>query len=107
MKKSLKRWLSVLLVAALLCGGMATANAGYVDDSDVFRVSCTVCGDTATQRGFCWYTKTDVETQIRIFDGRTDVTDTLTLADTAAEPWDGNYMHKVTVKGLTAGAVKG
>ena len=106
MNKTIRRVLSVLLVAALLCGGTATANAAYVDDSAAFRVSCTVCGDTATGRGFCWYTKTDVPTAIRIFDGRTDVTETLTLTQTSA-PWDGNYMHQVAVKGLTAGAVKG
>lgn len=102
MNKTIRRVLSVLLVAALLCGGTATANAAYVDDSAAFRVSCTVCGDTATGRGFCWYTKTDVPTAIRILDGRTDVTETLTLTQTSA-PWDGNYMHQVAVKGLTAG----
>ena len=103
MKKTIRRTLSILLVLALLCGGMMTANAAYVDDSAAFRVSCTVNGDTATERGFCWYTKTDVPTAIRIFDSRADVTDTLTLADVTAAPWDGYYMHKVTVKGLTAG----
>ena len=103
MKKTMRRAMSLLLALALLCGGMMTANAEYVQDSAVFRVSCTVCGDTATQRGFCWYTKTDVPTQIRIFDGGTDVTDRLTLADVTAAPWEGYYMHKVTVKGLTAG----
>ena len=102
MNKTIRRALSVLLVLALLCGSMLTANASYTDESAAFRVSCTVCGDTATGRGFCWYTKTDVPTAIRILDGRTDVTDTLTLAETAA-PWDGRYMHQVAVKGLTAG----
>ncbi len=103
MKHTIRRGLSILLVAALLCGGMMTAEAAYTEDSGVFRVSCTVNGDTAAERGFCWYTKTDVPTQIRILDGRTDVTDSLTLADAVAAPWEGNYMHKVTVKGLTAG----
>ena len=103
MKKAFRRVLSVLLAAALLCGGMMTADASYVDDSGAFRLSCTVNGDTATERGFCWYTKTDVPTAIRIFDGRTDVTDSLTLADVTAQPWEGNFMHKVLVKGLTAG----
>ena len=103
MKKTIRRYISILLVMALLCGGGLAANAGYVEDSDVFRVSCTVNGDTATQRGFCWYTKTAVDTQIRVLENGRDVTASLTLADTQCTAWEGNYMHKVTVKGLTAG----
>ena len=103
MKKTVQRWLAILLAAALLCGGMMTANAAYVDDSAAFRISCTVNGDTASARGFCWYTKTDVPTAIRIFDAGTDVTDTLTLDGVTAKPWNGYYMHRLTVSGLAAG----
>lgn len=112
MKKTVQRVLSILLAAALLLGCMATAHAAYEDDSGAFRISCTVCGDTATRRGFCWYTKTDVPTEIAIFYGGDDVTDTVRLEDVTAEAWEGNYMHKVTVGGLEAGtdytyAIKG
>lgn len=105
MKKTIRNMICVLLTAALLCGGAMTANASYADDSAAFRISCTVNGDTATERGFCWYTKTDVPTALRIFEGGADVTETLTLADVTAEAWEGNFMHKVTVKGLKAGTV--
>ena len=103
MKKTMQSVLSILLAAALLCGGMLTVNASYVEDSAAFRVSCTVNGDTATERGFCWYTKADVPTTLRIFDGRTDVTETLTFDGVTAEVWDGYYMHRAVVRGLTAG----
>ena len=107
MRKTGQRWISalltVILFCALCCLPTNAANTSYVDDNAPFRVSCTVNGDTATQRGFCWYTKTDVPTVIRIFEGRADVTDKLTLADVTVSVWEGYYMHKVTVTGLTAG----
>ena len=103
MKKTIRKCISILLVMALLCGGGLVANASYTQDSDLFRLSCTVNGDTATQRGFCWYTKTAVDTQIRVFANGRDVTSALTLDDVTCTAWEGNYMHKVTVKGLTAG----
>ena len=103
MKKTIRSLLSILLALSLLCGGMVTANAAYTEDSAAFRVSCTVCGDTATDRGFCWYTKTDVPTVIAIYAAGADVTASLTLDDVISAPWEGYYMHKVTVRGLTPG----
>lgn len=103
MKKTIRKCIGVLLIVALLCGGGMTASAGYIEDSTVFRASCTVNGDTATQRGFCWYTKTEVKTQIRVLENGRDVTETLTLADEQCTAWEGNYMHKITVKDLKSG----
>lgn len=103
MKTTMKRWLVALLVVSLLCGGFGTAFAGYADESTVFRTSCTVNGDAATQRGFCWYTKTEIPTEIRVFAQGADVTASLTLQDIKCAAWEGNYMHKVTLTGLTAG----
>lgn len=110
MKRSLKKMCSVLLCIALLstlftC--FATAEdaeaAAYVANAPVFRISCTVNGDTATQRGFCWYTKEECETKIALYEGQTDVTASLTLSDVRAEQWEGYYMHKVLVSGLKSG----
>ena len=101
--KTMKRALSVLLIAGLLCGCFGFAQAEYVDDANVFRVSCTVNGDTKTQRGLCWYTKAEIPTEVRVFQSGRDVTDTLTLKDTECTMWEGYCMHKVTLTGLTAG----
>ena len=103
MKRTMKRCLSILLAVALLCGSGIAASADYVEDSNVFRVSCTVNGDTKTQRGLCWYTKSEIPTEVRVMlDGR-DVTGTLTLKDVESTMWEGYCMHKVTVAGLAAG----
>ena len=103
MKKTVRASISVLLVLTLVFSCCAFAQAEYVDESTVFRVSCTVNGDTQTRRGFCWYTKGDVDTQIRVFAGGRDVTASLTLADMQKKSWKGNTMHKVIVAGLTPG----
>ena len=103
MKKALRSALCMLLVAALLSSGLCFAQAEYVEDSNVFRVSCTVNGDTQTRRGFCWYTTRDVETQIRIFENGRDVTSSLKLEDLSKAEWEGYFMHKATVTGLKPG----
>ena len=105
--KTSKRILSVILCFAMLftvCSVAVSADdAAEPTTGDIFRISCSVNGDTATQRGFCWYTKEYCETKISVFEGDTDVTESLTLTDVVAEEWEGNFMHKVLVKGLKAG----
>ncbi len=103
-----KRVLSVFLCLAMIftfCSVAVSADEETVETGDIFRVSCCVNGDTKAQRGFCWYTKESCETKISIFEGETDVTDTLTLADVVSEEWEGYFMHKVLVKGLKADTV--
>ncbi len=100
-----KRALSVFLCLAMIftfCSVAVSADEETPETGDIFRVSCCVNGDTKTQRGFCWYTKESCETKISVFEGETDVTDTLTLADVVSEEWEGYFMHKVLVKGLKA-----
>ncbi|MBQ8209594.1 MAG: metallophosphoesterase family protein [Clostridia bacterium] len=102
MKKSLKRAISILLCFAMLfCAGISTSAA---DDVVISRIHCTVYGDTATQRGISWYTNVETDTQVKVYTllGLVDVTDSLTI-ETECEEWDGNYMHKAYISGLTAG----
>ena len=101
--KTMKRLIGVLLIAGLLCGCFGVAQAEYVDDAPAFRISCTVNGDTRTRRGLCWYTKTEVPTEVQVFQDGADVTASLTLKDVQCALWEGYYMHKVTLTGLTAG----
>lgn len=102
MKKSIQKAVSILLaIAMLFCCGMAVGAQDAA--TGIQRVSCTVAGDAATQRGFCWYTADDCETAVRIFDadGR-DITVSLTVEVTKQE-FEGNVMHKAFVSGLAAG----
>ncbi len=89
--------LSVFMLASVITG---TASAQSASGTAPFRISVTVNGDTATSRGFCWYTPENAETKIE-FDG-VDAS-AYTVEDVVCEEWDGNYMHKLVVTGLTKG----
>ncbi|MDD6021938.1 MAG: metallophosphoesterase [Acutalibacteraceae bacterium] len=98
-----KKCLSALLAVAVMFTFTVASFASYADDAGIFRISCTVNGDSKTQRGFCWYTVNDSETKISIYKNGSDVTDELTLSGAVSEKWQGCYMHKITVSGLEAG----
>lgn len=104
MKNISKKIISCVLVLAMVFAFAVTPLASYVDDTDFFRISCTVNGDAKTQRGFCWYTKSDSATKITLYKNGIDVTDTLTLSGATSEEWEDYYMHKIVVSGLEAGA---
>lgn len=102
MKKTFKRAISIMLcLAMLLCAGISVFAA---EDVVINRIHCTVYGDTATQRGISWYTNVETDTQVKIYTATdmVDVTDTLTIK-TECKEWEGNYMHKAYISGLTAG----
>ena len=101
--KTMKRWIGILLIAGLLCGCFGFAHAEYVDDVPAFRISCSVNGDTRTRRGLCWYTKTEVPTEVRVLLNGTDVTDRVTFKDVESTMWEGYCMHKVVLAGLGPG----
>ncbi len=103
MKNMTKKILSVILALSMLFAFAVTPLAAYVDDAQFFRISCTVNGDSKTQRGFCWYTLNDCETKIVLYKDGVDVTESLKLSETVCEEWEGYYMHKVVVSGLEAG----
>ncbi len=103
MNKIFKKALSVVLcLSLLLSAGMVSAFA--TDGTEVERVSCTVYGDTATQRGFTWYTEAETATEIKIFKNAiVDVTDSVTVSGVRCEEWEGHYLHQLYVAGLEAG----
>ncbi len=102
MKKSMFKVLSIILCFALLFGGAVSTSAA--EDVAISRVSCVVNGDTATSRGFTWYTPEDVECSIAIYVLGIDVTSKLEVKYDCCE-WEGNFMHKAYVSGLNAGTV--
>ena len=103
MKKSLKKSISVFLCVVMLFCSCVVAFAA--EDVVINRVHCTVYGDTATQRGLSWYTNVETDTKVEVYAlGINNVTDELTI-ETVCEEWEGNYMHKAYISGLTAGMV--
>ncbi len=97
MKKSMFRVISIVMCFALLFGGSIGTSAE--NDVAISRVSCVVNGDTATSRGFTWYTPADAECSIAIYADGAQVEATVTYD---CKEWEGNFMHKAYVSGLTA-----
>ncbi len=101
MKKSMFRIISVVLCFALLFGGAIGTSAA--DEGSISRVSCVVYGDGATGRGFTWYTPAETDCEIELYSFGIKAAD-VTVEYECAE-WEGNYMHKAYVTGLTAGTL--
>ena len=102
MKKLTRSFLAVLLCLALLLTVSATAFAEN-EDYSVSRLSVSVNGNAAEQRGFCWYTKSKTGSVVKIFKDGVDVSESLTFSEPVCKEWKGSYMHKVTVSGLESG----
>lgn len=102
MKRNILRTVSTLLCALLLIQGSgAFAFAADTAGTEPRLISVSVNGDTASSRGFCWYTDAQTDSVVEIFSGGVEVN-----ADCDTQPvlaWGGAYMHKVTVSGLSAG----
>ena len=104
MKKNLLKVISVILCLAVVMTGsafMAFADETAPDEAP-FRISVTMNGDASTQRGFCWYTKANVDNAVKIYDELgAAVAATVTYEEVIE--WDGNYCHQAVVSGLEAG----
>lgn len=100
MKKSIKL-LGVILSAIMLLSAVSVLAFAAEADYAPYRVSCSVNGDTATRRGFCWYTKSASDSKVVVYkDGvAADVTEKVI----GSGEWEGGYYHKVLVSGLAAG----
>lgn len=103
MKITTKKLLCILLCVSLLVStGLISAfaaSAGF----EVTRITCSINGDSKTQRGFCWYTAQETGSEVKIFANGVNVTDSLSISYSDVKEWDGNYVHKATVSGLSAG----
>ncbi len=105
MKKKLGRMLAVFLCAALIlpAAGFPSYVRGEELSAAPSHISVTVNGDTGTSRGFCWYTDTETATVVQVSILFFDVTDQLTFSEPVCTEFEGSYMHKIVVSGLTAG----
>lgn len=102
MKKLTRSFLAVFLCLALVFSVSAFAFAEG-EDFSVSRLSVSVKGSMAEQRGFCWYTKSETASVVKIFKSGVDISDTLIFSEPVCKEWKGSYMHKVTVSGLESG----
>ena len=99
--KNLKRIICLALCVFMLATAVTgVASAEEASGATPFRLSVTVNGDTATSRGFCWYTAENAETKIE-FDGVDE--SFYKVSNVTCEEWDGNYMHKLVVSELKKG----
>ena len=107
MQKTLKRLLSIVLCFTLVFGiGTYSFADGEEEipakgDAEPFRISVSMNGDAASQRGFCWYTKTETDTKVEVLDKTGASVGKVTF--TESQQWEGNYYHKATVSELKAG----
>ena len=101
MKKSIFKVLSIVLCFALLFGSAVSTSAE--EAAGITRVTCVVYGDGATGRGFTWYTAAEADCSIELYAYGIKAADATVTYDCGE--WEGNYMHKAYVTGLTAGTM--
>ena len=110
MKKNLLKIISIILCISLLTGGMALCASAEGEESASgtapFRISVTVNGDTATSRGICWYTAENTSSVVEISvspSSFSEETSTPAIEYSEVTEWEGNFVHKAVVSGLTPG----
>ncbi len=99
----MRKLLSVLLCVAMLLSVCGIAAFAEEKEIAISRVSVCVNGNTASSRGFCWYTNERTGTKIQVFCDREDITDTLNITRCVCEEWEKMYMHKITIDNFDAG----
>ena len=103
MKRKFTKITVCFVCVLLLLTSSFAISADYVDDTTYFRISCTVNGDTQTERGFSWFTTSKTDTQIKLYIDGVDVTDTVTISDAECTVFSAYYSHHLTVSDLTPG----
>ena len=67
MKMTAKRALAVLLAVMVLFGCIGVgASAEGATGFEAIRITCTMNGDTKTQRGFTWFTEKKCDSAIQV-----------------------------------------
>ncbi len=94
----MKKIISIILVLCMVFPIMASAMSGY----EVTRVSVTINGDTATSRGFCWYTDEKAGTDLQIAPVGEDLTKAEIISGTSYPSME-KYVHKAEATGLKSG----
>lgn len=96
MKKPITKIISIILVLCMVFPIMASAAAG----NEVTRVSVTINGDSATARGFCWYTDEKAGTDLQVAPVGTDLTKAEIIKG-IRYPSMEKYVHKAEAENLS------
>lgn len=101
MKKRFLQILSFTLAFLLIFGLTASGSA----DAGVKRISCSIYGDGASGRGFCWFTADATGTDLQLvksadFDGTFENARSYTGT---AQKYRGQYSHQIAVTDLEPG----
>lgn len=96
MKKTMKKIISLILVLCMVFPVMASAMAGY----EVTRVSVTINGDSATARGFCWYTDEKAGSDLQVAPVGADLTKAEIISGISYKAMK-KYVHKAEAENLT------
>ena len=109
MKNTVKKSLSAVLAVIMLVSCFVfSASADEVDKSGyaVERQSCTVYGDTETQRGFSWFTPDDCDSVAQVVKASDYLVtgfDKAISFEGESKSFQGYYNHKVVATGLKKG----
>lgn len=95
MKKTFTKIISIILVLCMVFPIMASAAAG----NEVTRVSVTINGDSATARGFCWYTDEKAGTDLQVAPVGTDLAKAEIISGTSYPSME-KYVHKAEAENL-------
>lgn len=95
MKKAIVKIISIFLVLCMTLPVVASATVA----GEVSRVSVTINGDSATSRGFCWYTDEKAGTDVQVSKVGTDLTKAEIISGVSYKAMD-KYVHKVVVDTL-------
>lgn len=98
MKKTIVRIISLMLVFCMMFPMMAIAASG----NEVTRVSVTINGDSATARGFCWYTDEKSGTCLQVAPVGADLIKAEIITGISYKAMD-KYAHKAEAENLTPG----
>lgn len=95
MKKAIVKIISIFLVLCMTLPVVASAAVA----GEVSRVSVTINGDSATSRGFCWYTDEKAGTDVQVSKAGTDLTKAEIISGVSYKAMD-KYVHKAVVDTL-------
>lgn len=96
MKKTFIKIISLILVLCMTFPIVATATTG----NEVTRVSVTINGDSATARGFCWYTDEKAGTDLQVAPVSADLTKAEIISGSSYKAMK-KYVHKAEAENLT------
>lgn len=101
-----KKILAVILSVSLVFGCSAMATSAADTEDTVKRVSCTFNGDSASSRGFCWYTLSKGDSDVQVVksaDFKGDFAVAKTFSSDTCYKIRKQYCHKAVANGLEAG----